>query len=595
MTIEHDKDLKGLTTFKVAAKAALYAEYSSEQELLQLSRMPEFIDNEVLHMGGGSNLLFVSDFRGLVVHSAIKGIREYRKDGSTAFVIAGAGEKWTDLVDWSIERGLSGLENMAGIPGEVGASAVQNVGAYGAEAGDFIHSVECFDTDTRKSVVLKNEDCRFGYRDSLFKHEGKGKYIVMRVSYRLRVGTEALRLAYEPLRKFADALGRTPTTAEIAREVMRIRDSKLPNPATTGSAGSFFKNPVINKYFFDEEISSRGDGIPTHIASEGMLKIPAAWLIDHAGLKGYRKGGAEVWGKQPLVIANTGGATARDVVDVARHVEDTVRERFGIDLIPEVNYIDSSMKVTVLGSATSKGVPEIGCTCRVCRSADRRDKRLRASVLIETGGQRILIDASPDLRQQALRNSIHTIDAVLLTHQHYDHVGGLDDLRPFCKDRDIPVYTNRRTADDLRRRLDYCFREQRYPGVPGLDLHVLDGHPFRVNGLKIVPVEVMHGKLPIYGYRIGKFAYVTDAKTISEREKEKLTGLDVLILNCLRTEQEHFAHIILHEALALINELKPGRCILTHASHKMGLYAETSRLLPEGVSLAYDDETIIIK
>ncbi|MCM1489314.1 MAG: MBL fold metallo-hydrolase [Muribaculum sp.] len=252
------------------------------------------------------------------------------------------------------------------------------------------------------------------------------------------------------------------------------------------------------------------------------------------------------------------------------------------------------MKVTVLGSGTSKGVPEIGCTCHTCISPDPKDKRLRASILVETHGLRLLIDASPDLRQQSLRNNISSIDAVLLTHQHYDHVGGIDDLRPFCTNHDVPVYANQLTVHDLHNRIDYCFRPLPYPGVPRLDLRTIGREPFFIDGLRIVPVEVMHGKLPITGYRIGDFAYITDAKTISDPEKEKLRNLDVLILNCLRVTKEHFAHLILPEALALIDELKPKRCYLTHACHNLGRHEDISRILPPGVEYAYDNEIITI-
>ncbi|MDE6638798.1 MAG: FAD-binding protein, partial [Muribaculaceae bacterium] len=210
MTIEYNKDLTDLTTFKVPAHAAIFAEYESEKDLLALTRTPEFMENQYLHIGSGSNLLFLNKFKGIVLHSRIKGIKKYVKDKENVFVIAGAGEKWTDLVDWCISHGIAGLENMAGIPGEVGASAVQNVGAYGAEAGDFIHSVECFDTVTRKKVLLKKEECRFGYRDSIFKHEAKGKLIVLQVSYRLRYDIYAGNLEYAPLKQFADNMGRTP-------------------------------------------------------------------------------------------------------------------------------------------------------------------------------------------------------------------------------------------------------------------------------------------------------------------------------------------------------------------------------------------------
>lgn len=594
MKIEYNKDITHLTTFKVPVKAAVYAEYEDEKDLLRLSRTPEFFENELLHIGSGSNLLFLHDFDGMVLHSSIKGITQYRKNADTVYVIAGAGEKWTELVDWCVSRNLAGLENLAGIPGEVGASAVQNIGAYGAEAGDFIHSVECFDITTRKTLTLKAEECRFGYRDSIFKREAKGRLIVLRVSYRLRPGKEASNLKYAALQEYASRLGRTPTLREIAEEVKRLRDSKLPDPAHIGSAGSFFKNPVVSEYYFQQEIQPRGEEMPVHPAGEGLVKLSAAWLIDHAGLKGKRIGGAAVWERQPLVIANEEHATAEDVERLSSLIVDTVKKKFGIELQPEVNFIDTTMKITVLGSGTSKGVPEIGCTCHTCTSEDPKDKRLRASVLVETHGLRILIDASPDLRQQMLRANVSHLDAVLLTHQHYDHVGGIDDIRPFCAFGDLPIYTNPQTDRDLRKRLDYCFREHTYPGVPKLDMRPMDLKPFLIDGLKIEPVEVMHGKMPIYGYRIGKFAYITDAKHIADSEKEKLKDLDVLILNCLRFKQEHFAHMIFPETLALIEELKPKRCYLTHICHMYGRHEEVAPTLPEGVETAYDNEVITI-
>lgn len=595
MKIEYDKDLTDLTTFRVPSRASIYAEYENEKDLLALSRTPEFTENEFLHIGSGSNLLFLAPFKGIVLHSLIKGITLYQKDAENVFVIAGAGEKWTDLVEWCISNGIAGLENMAGIPGEVGASAVQNVGAYGSEAGDFIHSVECFDIATRKTVLLKNEECQFKYRDSIFKHKAKGQLIVLRVSYRLRMGSDARNIEYAPLRKYAESLGRTPTIRELADEVVRLRDSKLPDPSVIGSAGSFFKNPEISSYYYQEEIQARGIDIPAHPSSEeGKVKLSGAWLIDQCGLKGYKIGGAEVWPSQPLVIANTGSATGRDVELLAEHIAKKVKEKFFIELNPEVNYIDTRIKVTILGSGTSKGIPEIGCQCPTCRSNDPKDKRLRASILVETHGLRILIDASPDLRQQALRTGLRRLDAILLTHQHYDHVGGIDDVRPFCFEKDLPVYANPQTAHDLRTRVDYCFRKHPYPGVPRLELHELECRPFKVEGLEITPIEVMHGKLPIFGYRIGNFAYVTDAKTISDTEKEKLKGLDVLILNCLRVDQPHFAHLILSEALDLIEELKPRRAYLTHGSHGLGKHEDVSKLLPPGVEYTYDGEVITI-
>ncbi len=591
INIIENKDITSLTSFGIPVKARYFAEYSSEKELLAISRREEFLNNEVLHIGGGSNLLFLNDFNGLVLHSTIKGIKEYRKDDETVYAIAGAGEKWIDFVEWCLARNFAGVENLAHIPGEVGASAIQNVGAYGVEAKDVIHTVECFDTLSRKTVIFTNEECEFAYRDSLFKHdEVRGRYYVLRVSFKLNPDGKARHLDYGPLRLLEEKLGREPLIREVAEEITEVRKNKLPEPGETGSAGSFFKNPVVSTHFY-EKMKEEYPDMPGYPAGEGLTKLSAAWLIDHSGMKGYRIGGAEVYKKQPLVIVNAGDATAADVRRLADEVVLRVRSNFYVTLKPEVNFIDTSITVTVLGSGTSKGVPEIGCVCRVCSSEDPHDKRLRASVLVETRGLRLLIDPSPDLREQALRLRLADIDAVLVTHSHYDHVGGFDDLRPFCGNFDLPIYLRKDVDEDLHRRLDYCFREHPYPGVPTFDMHDVGDKPFYINGLKIIPVEVMHGKLPILGYRIGNFAYVTDAKTISDVEKEKLEDLDVLIINSLR-DKPHFAHFSYAEAIEMIKELKPKRAYLTHFGHEAGLHTELEARCPKNVKPSYDGMVI---
>ncbi|MBD5172490.1 MAG: UDP-N-acetylmuramate dehydrogenase [Bacteroidales bacterium] len=599
--IEENKDLSPLTTFHIPAKARFYAEYTSEKELLRISRDPVFIENEVLHIGGGSNLLFCTDYDGLVLHSAVKGMKAYQKDAATHYAIVGAGEKWSDFVEWTIDQGLGGLENLAGIPGEAGASAVQNVGAYGVEAGDCIHTVECFDCQTRTTRTFTKEECRFGYRDSFFKHEGKGRYIVLRVAFKLQKESIARTLTYGPLKEWAASLDHSPSLRETADKIKEIRNTKLPDPDVLGSAGSFFKNPVVRGRFHYEleqlsscKIPAIPLGEPDETGHYKMVKIPAAWLIDKAGLKGRRIGGARVYPDQPLVIVNEGNASSRDVVELAETVRKEVKKKFFIDLLPEVNYIDTDIRVTVLGSGTSKGVPEIGCSCEVCTSPFEKDKRLRASILVETHGLRLLIDASPDLRMQALTHGIDQLDAVILTHVHYDHVGGIDDLRPYCAYGSLPIYLREDVAKALRQRLDYCFRDQLYPGVPALDLRIIGNHPFYIKGLKIEPIEVLHGQMPIYGYRIGKFAYITDAKSISETEKEKLEGLDTIIVNALR-ERNHFAHFTIREALNLIEELKPRRAYLTHFNHEAGRHHELLKRLPSNVEPCYDGLKITIK
>ena len=592
---EKNKELSSLTTFNIPAKAALYAAFNSIEELKAITLSEEYYDNEIFILGGGSNVLFNGDFNGLVLHSKIKGIKKYRKDEATVFAIAGAGENWSEFVEWTLREGLAGLENLSGIPGSVGAAPVQNVGAYGVEAGNLIHKVECFDLITREVLTLSAEQCHFGYRDSLFKNEGKGRYVILRVSFRLKNSDQAEHLEYGPLKSLSEKLGHIPSPKEIAEEVLAIRNSKLPDPKDLGNAGSFFKNPVVRIYFYQEVMSALYKDIPFYPTDDPLyIKIPAGWLIENAGLKGYSVGGAEVYPKQCLVIANKGGATTADVLQVAKHVQRQVLTKFGVTLQPEVNIVDTEIKVTILGSGTSKGVPEVGCFCPVCRSDAPEDKRLRSSALVETRGVKLLIDVSPDFRQQALTTEITALDAALITHSHYDHVGGFDDLRPFCTGVKFPVYLQKSVNEDLHRRLDYCFKDALYPGVPSFETHEISDAPFMIKGVKIIPINVLHGKLPILGFRIGDFAYVTDAKIIPEEEMDKLRNLEVLVLNALRFKQ-HFAHFTLEEALKVVEELKPKRTYLTHLCHEAGCHSDLAAALPPGVFPAYDNLVITIR
>lgn len=253
------------------------------------------------------------------------------------------------------------------------------------------------------------------------------------------------------------------------------------------------------------------------------------------------------------------------------------------------------MKLTFLGTGTSTGVPQIGCRCKVCSSTDPREKRLRASVMVELqSGFRFLIDCGPDFRQQMLRENSPSLNALLLTHSHYDHVGGIDDLRPYCHPDPFPIYCKADVARDLRERVPYCFAEHLYPGVPTFDIHEISPNcDFRVGGVDVTPLPVMHARLPIVGFKIGNLAYITDCSEMPDETVEKIAGIDTLVINALRLKP-HMSHMNLQEALDVIKVVKPRQAYLTHLSHDMGLIDETRKLLPHGVDIATDGLTVVI-
>jgi len=247
------------------------------------------------------------------------------------------------------------------------------------------------------------------------------------------------------------------------------------------------------------------------------------------------------------------------------------------------------LEVVFLGTGASHGIPVIGCNCPVCLSDIEFDKRLRSSVLIKTESNQLVIDVGPDFRQQMLREHINRVDAVLLTHEHKDHTAGLDDVRAFnyLMNKPMRIYAEEKVLSSIRREYAYVFAEKRYPGIPEMDLKEISEKPFIIDGDKITPIRIYHHKLPVLGFRINNFAYLTDIKTIEEKEKQKLLGLDVLVVSALKVEG-HISHMGLNEALDLINELSPKKAYLTHISHMQHPYYELRKMLPDYIEPAYD-------
>ena len=247
------------------------------------------------------------------------------------------------------------------------------------------------------------------------------------------------------------------------------------------------------------------------------------------------------------------------------------------------------MKVTFLGTGTSQGVPIICCECKVCSSVNPKDNRLRSSILIESDTTKIIIDSGPDFRQQLLRIGLKSLDAVVFTHEHKDHIAGLDEVKAFnfFNQMRMPVYASSRVQDALKREFAYIFTEDKYPGVPEIDLYTVEDSPIKIKDIELLPIDVIHYRLPIKGYRINDFTYITDANYISEQEKNKIKGSKIIVINSLR-KQEHVSHFTFQQAIDLMLELKPEKAYFTHISHQLGLHDEVSKELPDFIELAYD-------
>lgn len=337
MRIEEHYSLQEIHTFHLPVKTRYYVEYDSIDELCAfLQESPLMAQYPCYHMGGGSNLLFLHDYPGIILHSAIRFIETVSTCDNFLVLRVGAGVVWDDFVKYCVDNQWGGIENLSLIPGEVGASAVQNIGAYGVEVKDVIEKVETIDIRTQQPCIFTNEECNYGYRDSIFKNEYRGQYIVTAVQYRLQKNAK-LHLDYGNLREAVERCAE-PSLADVRNAVIEIRRSKLPDPDVIGNAGSFFKNPVVPKTHY-EWLKERFPDMPHYPVDENRVKLPAGWLIDRAGWRGKTHGGAGVYEKQSLVLVNRDNATTQDITELAEAICRSVKEIYDIELSPEVNYI----------------------------------------------------------------------------------------------------------------------------------------------------------------------------------------------------------------------------------------------------------------
>jgi UDP-N-acetylmuramate dehydrogenase len=332
--IEHNKELQALNTFGIAARASGFVVFRDRDDLATIFADPSWRDKPWYVVSGGSNILLTGDYDGLILHPVARAIEEVERDDEAVTLRAQAGLEWDELVAYCVTNGYGGLENLSGIPGFVGAAPVQNIGAYGAEVKDTIAEVEAYRVDTGVVQTFTNAECRFGYRDSVFKHEER-QAVILSVTFRLPLHPH-FAIGYGDLSREVEARGGA-SLQTIRQAVLSIRAAKLPDPKVLGNSGSFFKNPVVSE---QEAEALRRDypDMPSYPVPNGV-KLAAGWLIDRAGLKGYRQGRVGVHEKQALVLVNYGGATGQEVLALADHVIATVRDRFGVSLVPEVNVL----------------------------------------------------------------------------------------------------------------------------------------------------------------------------------------------------------------------------------------------------------------
>ncbi|MGB7784606.1 MAG: UDP-N-acetylmuramate dehydrogenase [Salinimicrobium sp.] len=335
MKTHTDFSLKPYNTFGIDVKAARFVEVESLEELKDL--LKQVYASELFILGGGSNMLLTRDIGKTVAHIDLKGIEITAETEEEVVVKAMAGENWHQFVLYCIDKGFGGIENLSLIPGNVGTTPIQNIGAYGVEIKDTFESCTALDVQTLELKTFSREDCNFGYRESIFKNSEKGKYIITDVSFRLKKKDHELNTSYGSINEYLLEKGiNAPGIKDVSDAVISIRQSKLPDPRDLGNSGSFFKNPVVPKQKL-EELQQEYREMPFYVLDEENVKIPAGWLIDRAGLKGYRKGDAGVHKKQALVLVNYGNATGEEILELSNLVREKVREQFGIEISPEVN------------------------------------------------------------------------------------------------------------------------------------------------------------------------------------------------------------------------------------------------------------------
>lgn len=337
MTIEHNKSLKPYNTFGINAKAAHFVSVTSVNELKNVLKLTEYPKKFIL--GGGSNMLLTKNIDALVIHIHLKGKEVLQQDNNSALIKAYAGENWHEFVLWTITQNFGGLENLSLIPGNVGTSPIQNIGAYGVELKDHFVSCEAINCNTLETKTFSKEDCNFGYRNSIFKNEVKGQYIITSVTFKLSTQNHKLSTSYGAISSKLEAENITnPTLKDISNAVIAIRESKLPNPKEIGNSGSFFKNPIISSTDF-KALQQQFPEVPSYKVSETEVKVPAGWLIEKAGFKGKTFGNYGVHKKQALVLVNYGGATGNAIYELSKLIQKTVKQLFNIQIEAEVNII----------------------------------------------------------------------------------------------------------------------------------------------------------------------------------------------------------------------------------------------------------------